>query len=132
MNKNVKSLRRYLFDQLERLANADKDNIDTEVKKATSMIQVSEEILTTANTEIELLKAVQGLGNSTDFIEYEQDENIALLEEESEPEPEFKNEFEEHKESEECYPGTFIRKKKIKEGENGKLLTEEKRTTRYR
>ena len=54
----LKDLNKHLFDQLDRLAKADKDKLETEVKRAQTMSQVSEQIVDAHKTQLEAVKLV--------------------------------------------------------------------------
>ncbi|MDH2046983.1 hypothetical protein N5J31_08705 [Acinetobacter johnsonii] len=54
----LKDLNKHLFDQLDRLAKADKDTLDSEVKRAQTMSQVSEQIVDAHKTQLEAVKLV--------------------------------------------------------------------------
>ena len=54
----LKDLNKHLFDQLDRLAKANKDTLDSEVKRAQTMSQVSEQIVDTHKTQLEAVKLV--------------------------------------------------------------------------
>lgn len=54
----LKDLNKHLFDQLDRLAKADKDELGTEVKRAQTMSQVSEQIVDAHKTQLEAVKLV--------------------------------------------------------------------------
>ena len=54
----LKDLNKNLFDQLDRLAKADKDTLDSEVKRAQTMSQVSEQIVDAHKTQLEAVKLV--------------------------------------------------------------------------
>lgn len=54
----LKDLNKHLFDQLDRLAKADKDTLDLEVKRAQTMSQVSEQIVDAHKTQLEAVKLV--------------------------------------------------------------------------
>lgn len=54
----LKDLSKHLFDQLDRLAKADKDTLDSEVKRAQTMSQVSEQIVDAHKTQLEAVKLV--------------------------------------------------------------------------
>ena len=54
----LKDLNKHLFDQLDRLAKADKDTLDSEVKRAQTMSQVSEQIVDAQKTQLEAVKLV--------------------------------------------------------------------------
>ena len=54
----LKDLNKHLFDQLDRLAKADKDELETEVKRAQTMSQVSEQIVDAHKSQLEAVKLV--------------------------------------------------------------------------
>ena len=54
----LKDLNKHLFDQLDRLAKADKDGLETEVKRAQTISQVSEQIVDAHKTQLEAVKLV--------------------------------------------------------------------------
>ena len=54
----LRDLNKHLFDQLDRLAKADKDTLDSEVKRAQTMSQVSEQIVDAHKTQLEAVKLV--------------------------------------------------------------------------
>ena len=54
----LKDLNKHLFDQLDRLAKADKDELETEVKRAQTISQVSEQIVDAHKTQLEAVKLV--------------------------------------------------------------------------
>ena len=54
----LKDLNKHLFDQLDRLAKADKDELETEVKRAQTMSQGSEQIVDAHKTQLEAVKLV--------------------------------------------------------------------------
>lgn len=54
----LKDLNKHLFDQLDRLAKADKDTLNSEVKRAQTMSQVSEQIVDAHKTQLEAVKLV--------------------------------------------------------------------------
>mgnify|MGYP003620172647 FL=1 len=54
----LKDLNKHLFDQSDRLAKADKDTLDSEVKRAQTMSQVSEQIVDAHKTQLEAVKLV--------------------------------------------------------------------------
>ena len=54
----LKDLNKHLFDQLDRLAKANKDTLDSEVKRAQTMSQVSEQIVDAHKTQLEAVKLV--------------------------------------------------------------------------
>ena len=54
----LKDLNKHLFDQLDRLAKADKDTLDSEVKRAQTMSQVSEQIVDAHKTQLDAVKVV--------------------------------------------------------------------------
>jgi hypothetical protein len=62
--KDIVSLRNHLFDQLNRLAEAhDKDEVDLEIAKASSIVQVSETIIKTAQVENEFIAITKAHGS---------------------------------------------------------------------
>lgn len=54
----LKDLNKHLFEQLDRLANADKDMLDIEVRRAETMQVISAEIIKAHNTQLEAVKLV--------------------------------------------------------------------------
>lgn len=54
----LKDLNKHLFDQLDRLATADKDTLDVEVKRAQTMQAISSEIIGAHKTQLEAVKLV--------------------------------------------------------------------------
>ena len=54
----LKDLNTHLFAQLDRLANADKADLDAEVKRAQTMSQVSEQIVDAHKTQLDAVKLV--------------------------------------------------------------------------
>lgn len=54
----LKDLNKHLFDQLDRLAKADKDSLDSEVKRAETIQGVSAEIIKAHATQLEAVKLV--------------------------------------------------------------------------
>ena len=54
----LKDLNKHLFDQLDRLAKADKDELETEVKRAQTIQGVSAEIIKAHATQLEAVKLV--------------------------------------------------------------------------
>ena len=54
----LKDLNKHLFDQLDRLAKADKEGLETEVKRAQVISQVSEQIVDAHKTQLEAVKLV--------------------------------------------------------------------------
>lgn len=56
----LKDLNKHLFDQLDRLATASKDNLEMEVKRSETMQVVSAEIIKAHNTQLEAVKLVAG------------------------------------------------------------------------
>ncbi|WP_010117886.1 hypothetical protein [Acinetobacter sp. P8-3-8] len=54
----LKDLNAHLFAQLDRLANADKADLDVEVKRAQTVAQVSEKIIDAHKTQIDAVKLV--------------------------------------------------------------------------
>ena len=54
----LKDLNKHLFDQLDRLAKADKSELDAEVKRAQTISQVSENIIDAHKTQLEAVKLI--------------------------------------------------------------------------
>ena len=54
----LKDLNAHLFAQLDRLAKADKSELDAEVKRAQTIAQVSENIIDAHKTQLEAVKLV--------------------------------------------------------------------------
>ena len=54
----LKDLNKHLFDQLDRLAKADKSELETEVKRAQTISQVSENIIDAHKTQLEAVKLI--------------------------------------------------------------------------
>lgn len=62
--KNIESLRGHLFDQLNRLAEADnKEDMDKEIERASSVVQVSDAIIRTAQVENQFIAITKGNGS---------------------------------------------------------------------
>lgn len=54
----LKDLNKHLFDQLERLAKAGKDELETEVKRAQTIQGISAEIIKAHTTQLDAVKLV--------------------------------------------------------------------------
>lgn len=54
----LKDLNKHLFDQLDRLAKADTDNLDSEVKRAQTIQGISAEIIKAHATQLDAVKLV--------------------------------------------------------------------------
>lgn len=54
----LKDLNKHLFDQLERLSKADKEGLETEVKRAQTIQGISAEIIKAHNTQLDAVKLV--------------------------------------------------------------------------
>lgn len=54
----LKDLNKHLFDQLDRLAKADKEGLETEVRRAETIQGVSAEIIKAHATQLEAVKLV--------------------------------------------------------------------------
>lgn len=54
----LKDLNKHLFDQLDRLAKADKDELGTEVKRAQTIQGISAEIIKAHATQLDAVKLV--------------------------------------------------------------------------
>lgn len=60
---NITTLRNHLFDQLERLKKAKGDDLKEEIEKSKAVVDVSSEIIKTANAEAEIMKSVVELSS---------------------------------------------------------------------
>lgn len=63
MNKDITSLRNHLFDTLNRLAEASTEELDAEINRASSIVQVSESIIKTAEVENQFIAITKALGS---------------------------------------------------------------------
>ena len=54
----LKDLNKHLFDQLDRLSKADKDGLETEVKRAQTIQGISAEIIKAHTTQLDAVKLV--------------------------------------------------------------------------
>lgn len=54
----LKDLNKHLFDQLDRLAKADKEGLETEVKRAQTIQGISAEIIKAHATQLDAVKLV--------------------------------------------------------------------------
>lgn len=54
----LKDLNKHLFDQLGRLAKADKDELETEVTRSQTMQGISAEIIKAHNTQLDAVKLI--------------------------------------------------------------------------
>ncbi|MGA6877496.1 hypothetical protein [Acinetobacter sp. AND/436] len=54
----LKDLNKHLFNQLERLAKADKEELETEVKRAQTIQGISAEIIKAHTTQLDAVKLV--------------------------------------------------------------------------
>lgn len=54
----LKDLNKHLFDQLDRLAKADKDELGTEVKRAQTIQGISAEIIKAHATQLDAVKLI--------------------------------------------------------------------------
>jgi hypothetical protein len=61
--KDITSLRNHLFDALNRLADASPDDLEHEIEKASSMVQVAETIIKTAEVENQFIAITKGFGS---------------------------------------------------------------------
>lgn len=61
--KDIVSLRNHLFDQLNRLAEASGEELEKEVQRAASVVQVSETIIKTAEVENQFIAITKSLGS---------------------------------------------------------------------
>lgn len=60
---NITTLRNHLFEQLDRLKKSNGDDLKEEIEKSKAIIEVSSEILKSANTEAEIMKSVKELAS---------------------------------------------------------------------
>jgi hypothetical protein len=58
-----KTLNEHLFEQLERLSDADENTIKLEVQKAMHIISISEQVLNVARLKLDILAAGEGIVN---------------------------------------------------------------------
>jgi len=61
--KDIVSLRNHLFEQLNRLADAPKEDLELEVSRAASIVQVSESIIKTAEVENSFIAITKTIGS---------------------------------------------------------------------
>lgn len=61
--KDIVSLRNHLFEQLNRLADAQGDELAQEVQKAASIVQVSETIIKSAEVENQFIAITKSIGS---------------------------------------------------------------------
>lgn len=61
--KDITSLRNHLFDALNRLADATPEELESEVTRAASIVQVSESIIKTAEVENTFIAITKGFGS---------------------------------------------------------------------
>ncbi|WP_104500312.1 hypothetical protein [Acinetobacter indicus] len=54
----LKDLNKYLFDQLDRLAKADKEGLEIEIDRAQTMVGISAEIIKAHTTQLDAVKLV--------------------------------------------------------------------------
>ena len=54
----LKDLNKHLFDQLDRLAKADKDELETEVKRAQTIQGISAEFIKAHATQLDAVKLI--------------------------------------------------------------------------
>lgn len=83
--KDIKVLRSHLFDQLERLAQANsKEETDLEIAKALQVVNVSDALLRTAQVEAAIMDSVKVL-NSAFIPDIMQEVTLRQIERESKP-----------------------------------------------
>lgn len=68
---DVHELRKLLFEQLRSVKNCNPEELDKEIERASSMVQVAESIIDSARIETERLKVVRNLESETGFLELE-------------------------------------------------------------
>lgn len=61
--KNIITLREHLFQAIERLANADQDELGHEIDKACSIVTVAETIIKSAETEVKFISITNSEGS---------------------------------------------------------------------
>lgn len=61
--KDIVSLRNHLFDALNRIADADEIQLEIEMKKAASIVQISESIIKTAEVENQFIAITKTFGS---------------------------------------------------------------------
>lgn len=95
--KTISHLRAHLFDQLERIAQANsKEEVELEVKKATSVVELSQALMQTATVEAAVIKEVKTL-NSAFIPDLMQEVTIKQIEREKKPFEFSKSVFDENK-----------------------------------
>jgi hypothetical protein len=73
--KDIRVLRNHLFEALNRLADATGDELETEINKSASIVQVADALIRTAQAENQFVSITKGVGSgfiplfSTDSIE---------------------------------------------------------------
>lgn len=71
-----KTLNDHLFEQLERLSEANGETIDLEMNKAASMIQVSEQILSVARLKLEIMQSGAVVGDDFKELDAAKENNL--------------------------------------------------------
>lgn len=61
--KDIVSLRNHLFEQLNRLADASPEELESEIQRAASIVQVSESIIKTAEVENQFIAITKSHGS---------------------------------------------------------------------
>jgi hypothetical protein len=61
--RDITSLRNHLFDALERVAQASSEELEQEINKAASIVQLSEAVIKSAEVENQFLSITRGLGS---------------------------------------------------------------------
>lgn len=83
--KNITVLRNHLFDQLERLAQANsKEEVDLEISKATQVVNLSDALLRSAQVEAAVMDSVKTL-NSAFIPDIAQEATLRQIERDSKP-----------------------------------------------
>lgn len=61
--KDITELRKHLFDCLGRIVDATEDQVETEITKAASIVQVAEIMIKTAEVENSFIALTKGVGS---------------------------------------------------------------------
>ena len=69
MKTRVEDLREHLFAAIERLNDAERDELDGEISRAKAIAEVAREITATAKAEIEHMKVTDNNDHSRKFFE---------------------------------------------------------------
>lgn len=61
--KDITVLRNHLFEQLNRLADASSEELESEITRAASIVQVADSIIRTAQTENQFISITKAIGS---------------------------------------------------------------------